>query len=539
MKATFNAYLFNPVFWHVWDALHNPKIRKILVRGGSSAGKTFSICDALSLHQLETVRNVFALRKHRIHVEGTIKQSFETSINRLAGLDGYFDKMDGEIRVATGARTLYSGMDDAEKVKGLESFDIVYANELNQFEANEWDELNRRLRGRPNQKLLADWNPIIKTHWINKEILPETEGWIDLPLSLPYYEENYGAFTKLTEGHAFKRINAAGDTIWINVTYRDNFWIVGHPGNNVPATPGQAIYQDGDPAKPVNYEPGLFVAPDGNLYGFTDKHTLANFEKMKERKPNDYRIYGMGEDGLIRTGGEAWKNYEETIHVRDLQVNLNEAIHISLDNNVVPYVTASFWQIIDDLDKDTKQDIREIRQVHEIDSRSPDNTAFRTALAAGKYLDRIGFKGVIYVYGDPTSNSRSTTDDEGRSFFDKFIGTMERMGFKIINRVQKSSPAVVLSIAFINDIYDGLIKNWRIVINTSCKISREDYSLVKEGPDGKLLKEKVKDPVTLQTYEKYGHFSDAKRYFIIAILYDLFIEYKNRSRTPRIMSVKE
>ncbi len=502
-KSVFNPYLFNPAFWHIWEALHNPKIRKILVRGGSSASKTFSVCDALNLHQLEGVKNVFALRKHRIHVETTIKKSFEASIDRLEGIDRFFNKMDGEIRVETGSITTYSGMDDSEKVKGLESYLIVYVNELNQYEITEWDELNRRLRGKPGQKIVADWNPIIKTHWINQEILNEAEGWTDLPTKIPEYERDYGAFTQLDPQHSFKRINSAGDTIWINTTYRDNFWIVGHPA--------------------------------GDEYGFLDIHTLANFEKMRISKPNDYRIYGLGEDGLVRTGGEAWKDFSEHDHAGKAEIDIKRPLHLSLDKNVVPYVTISAWQIKDLDDKD----YRLIQQVHEIPSRPPDNTAFRAANKTADWLDRISFREVIFVYGDPSASARSTEDDDGRSFFDKYIGTLEKRGFKVIRRVQRSAPQVVLSISFVNDLYAGNIPGWRILISDLCRVSLEDYSQVKEDKDGRLLKEKVKDKVTGQTYEKYGHFSDAKRYFIIAILHDLFLTYKNRSGTPRILSQPE
>jgi phage terminase large subunit len=544
-KAIFNAWLFNPVFWHILEALQNPKIRKILVRGGSSASKTYSFCDALSINQLgDSTGNVFALRKHRIHVETTIKQSFEESIKRLIDIRDRFTLMDGEIRTSSGARTLYAGMDDEEKVKGLASFKFIYVNELNQFLATEWEELQRRLRGRPDQKLLADWNPIQKTHWINDEILSEEEGWIDLPLTLPHYEELYGAITQLTPGYSFKRINAAGDTLWINVTYRDNFWVVGHPANNVPAVTGRVAYRDADPTKPITLEPGMFVASDGNLYGFVDIHSLANFERMKVKKPNDYRIYGMGQDGLMRTGGEAWRQYDEVKHVRDLGgLQMDEVLHLSLDKNVVPYITVGGWQVIPIWEEDEKRELTEIRQVLEVPCIPPDNTAFRAALATGKYLDRIGFKGLLFVWGDPSALARSTEDDEGRSFFDKFIGTMEKLGFRVINKVQKSPPAVALSIDFIDDIYAENVDPYRIVIDSACKVSREDYSLVKQDPKtGKLLKELVPDPLDpdkKRKYQKYGHFSDAKRYFIVGILFDVWLKYKNRSRTPRVLSVPE
>lgn len=541
MRVTFNPFLFNPVFWHIWEALHDPRIRKILVRGGSSASKTFSFCDSINILQLESLVNVFALRKHRVHVDTTIKPSFESSINRLEGLQKYYDPKDGEIRVATGARTVYSGLDDPEKVKGLESFDFVYINELNQFFVDEWDEINRRLRGRPGQKILADWNPILNTHWINEEILNEAEGWTDLPLSLPDYDRDFGAFTALDPEHSFKRINAALDTIWINTTYRDNFWIIGHPANTAKAKAGQIAYKDGNDFKPVELRKGDPVSPDGNVYGFIDKHTLSNFEKMRLKKPNDYRIYGLGQDGIIKTGAEFWKQFDQEKHVKPTppkyqHINPEEPIHLSADKNLRPYVTSSLWQV--------SQTELTISQVAEIKGEPPKNTAFKTAMSIADFLDRIEFKSVLFIYGDPSAQAGSTEDDEGRSFFDKYIGTLEARGYKVINRIQRSAPSIATSASFINDLYEGdlLPEQWKIFIFDCCKTSIEDYSLVKEAPDGSMVKDKVLDPTDpdkKRKIEKYGHFSDAKRYFLVSLLFDLYTKYKQRKRTPRVMSVKE
>jgi hypothetical protein len=45
-----------------------------------------------------------------------------------------------------------------------------------------------------------------------------------------------------------------------------------------------------------------------------------------------------------------------------------------------------------------------------------------------------------------------------------------------------------------------------------------------------MLKEKVKDEKSGITYEPHGHFSDAKRYFIIKILEREFNTYKAKRR---------
>ena len=58
------------------------------------------------------------------------------------------------------------------------------------------------------------------TEWI------DTELWTDMPLDLP---ECPGKYSSLNNEFAFKRINSIGNMVNIKVTYRDNFWVVGHP----------------------------------------------------------------------------------------------------------------------------------------------------------------------------------------------------------------------------------------------------------------------------------------------------------------------
>ena len=78
----------------------------------------------------------------------------------------------------------------------------------------------------------------------------------------------------------------------------------------------------------------------------------------------------------------------------------------------------------------------------------------------------------------------------------------------------KTNPSVAMSGEFINAIYAGVIKTIEIGIDESCKVSVNDYSHVKKDVNGAILKQRIKNKDTGQTYEQYGHFSDTKRYFI-------------------------
>jgi hypothetical protein len=234
-----------------------------------------------------------------------------------------------------------------------------------------------------------------------------------------------------------------------------------------------------------------------------------------------YNAIANGEWGMVRTGFEFWKQFSEQKHVRSIPIE-KTTIHVSLDENVSPYVTISCWQIM--------AQIKEFRQVHEIPCRSPENNAVKAAQKLIRWLNSIDYQDVVFVYGDPSSSKRSTVDPNNSSFYDKFIDTLNSAGFKVTNRVMKSAPEVALSAAFINEIYESNLNGWKIAIHERCFESIEDYLLVKQDAEGKMLKAKIKDEESGVTYEPAGHFSDAKRYFIIRVLASEFASYKARGK---------
>lgn len=260
----------------------------------------------------------------------------------------------------------------------------------------------------------------------------------------------------------------------------------------------------------ANYYHNVFV----NHADYESKlRLIANGDMAK------FNAIANGEWGMVRTGQEFWKHFDETKHVKPVAIE-KTTIHVTLDNNVNPYVTVSIWQVFPGK--------KIIRQVHEIPCESPNNNAPKAAKKFAEWLNNIGFNDVVFVYGDPSARSRSTVDENNSSFFDKFIEILTKTGFKTVNRVSKSAPEVALSAAFINSIYESNLNGWSIEISDKCFRSIEDYVLVAEDADGKMKKRKEKDDETQVTYEPHGHFSDAKRYFIIKLLEAEFVQFKAR-----------
>lgn len=480
MRFVFNPKLFNPLHWHLEPLLYDHSVRFIHIEGGSSAAKTFTICQGIVLYIINTKRNAIVFRRFHVHIENSVYASFKQAIEKLE-LTDYFKFQEDYIEFKpTGAYIVFKGLDNEENIKGIEDFDIVYNNEWNQFLEAHWKQQRKRLRGRPNQKFICDWNPVSAKLWLYENWIDQ-EKWVDLPLEMDCPSK----YSALNPEYAFKRINDRGNMVSIKVTYRDNFWIVGHPSGSG---------------------------------GFVDQATLDDFELDRLRDSAQYRVYANGERGIIRTGGEYWKMFDEGKHVKQITPTAG-SIHVTLDNNVVPYVTVSIWQVFG----------RDIRQVHEIPCRAPDNNAPKAARRFITWLKSHHEKNgvdMLYLYGDPSANARSTVDEDSASFFDKFIQELQKAGVRFTNRVGKKAPEVALRAAFINEIYETGIEGYNIQISDTCRVSIDDYSTVKEAPDGSMLKVKIKDKETGQSYEPNGHFSDAKAYFIVELLKDIWIKWK-------------
>lgn len=499
---------FNPNFHHLRVALKNDDYRFLFLYGGSSSAKSFSISQALVLECIEKGYNTMIFRKTGATIADSIYKTFQESIKALK-LESFFTFQENLIKCFNGSYITFKGLDDPEKIKGLESYQYVFCEEISEFDESDFKQIRKRLRGRKGQKIIAAFNPISEDHWIKKNIF-DKEQLIEVDNHLHWklkdnltgkilkkeYSEIAQKWTnspKLIFNPRTKEYEMhKPDMVIMRSTYLNNFWVVG--------------------------------SPDGT-YGFYDAQVIADFEKDKINDYSYYQVYALGEWGTIKTGGEFFRNFEIGKHVGQYAYEKNYPIHVTIDNNVLPYISIGFWQII-------PGDINKIRQIHEIPAEEPFNTASKASEMAVSYLNDIGHADKVYLYGDVSTKSGNTIDDDKLSFFDKFKAKLDA-SFVVEERMPKSNPSVAMSGEFINAIYSGVIKDIEIGIDESCKVSINDYSRVKKDVNGAILKLRIKNKDTGQTYEQYGHFSDTKRYFIAEAFnkeYTKFSLRRNRNK---------
>lgn len=481
-RLRFDKRWFNPLYFILNEIIKDNDIRTVFVYGGKSSSKTVSISQLLAKEGIKGASSI-AFRKESTLIQTTLKKSFILAIRSMHLSSGY-EQLQFQFRSVSGAEIVLKGLDDPEKAKGVESYKYLYLDELNHFEVEEYEQFELSLRGIEGQKIFASWNPVSENSWVKKQVIDQI------------HFEDTDEYGTLPNPDSFIKISTDGKTVLIRTNYLDNYWIVGSPDK---------------------------------AYGYRDENLIYRYEALKNKNFNSYRVNVIGEWGAIRTGGEFWKQFDETKHVKPISIDPSSTIHISLDENVTPYVTATIWQI--DVGK------KQIKQVHEILAKSPDNNAPKAAKLAAKWLLSINYQNVVFIYGDPSAGKRSTIDENNASFYDKYIEVLRSSGYRIEKRVDRSAPQVALSGAFINDIYENGYGGWSIVISDKCYASIEDYLLVKEDAEGKMQKTKEKDKETNVTFEPQGHISDTKRYFIIRVLKQLFDQYRSRQRTQNPSSL--
>lgn len=496
-----NYKKLNPNGFYLLKYLNDETIRFIILYGGSSSGKSYSVAQSILIQTLQDGENTLVMRKVGASILKTIYEDYKVAAAGL-GISHLFKFQQNTIKcLVNGAKIDFSGLDDPEKIKGISNYKRVQLEEWSEFEHPDFKQLRKRLRGKKGQQIICTFNPISESHWIKKEFI-DKDKWHDVPMTVTIAgKELPEELTKVksVKMNAPRQIlnlrtkqieEQAPNTVIIQSTYLNNFWVVG--------------------------------SPDGT-YGFYDEQCVGDFEYDRIHDPDYYNVYALGEWGVIRTGSEFFGSFNRGKHSGEHKYNPDLPIHISVDNNVLPYISVSYWQA--DFTTGTK-----VWQFHETCAESPNNTVKKASKLVAKYLKSIEYSDKVYLHGDASTKAANSIDDEKRSWMDLFIDTLQKEGFEIEDKVGNKNPSVAMTGEFINAIFDSTVSGIEIYIDESCTVSIEDYMSVQKDANGAILKTKVKNKTTLQTYEEHGHLSDTFRYVVVDLCNEQYTEFSNRRK---------
>lgn len=247
---------------------------------------------------------------------------------------------------------------------------------------------------------------------------------------------------------------------------------------------------------------------------YIDDAYIDQLMQLKELDENLYRVYVLGDFGIVRTGMEWASKFSHAKHVKECHYNPDLPIHVSFDFNSKPFLTC----IVNQIESDDKT---RVRQLKEFCMAHPRNTTEEACEAVLNEFEPYGIAGIFY-YGDSTgrNNQARKTREENFHHYD----VVERVFKPYLNnssdRVMSSNPPLVKSRNFYQKLLAGVL-GIEVEIDPSCTNTINDFETVKEDANGGILKEKAKD-ATGAVYEKVGHTLDAHRYFCISVFYNLF-----------------
>lgn len=496
-----NHKKLNPNAFYLLKYLNDATIRFIILYGGSSSGKSFSVAQAVIIQTLQDGENTLVMRKVGASISKTIYEDYKVAAS-LLGISQYFKFIQNSIKCTyNGAKIDFSGLDDPEKIKGISNYKRVQLEELSEFEFADLKQIRKRLRGKKGQQIIADFNPISETNWIKKDWL-DNEKLHDVPMVVEIGGKVIPAeltkvkSLKMNEGKSMvnpktKEIEEyPPNMVVIQSTYLNNFWVVG--------------------------------SPDGT-YGYYDEQCVMDFEHDRLYDPDYYNVYALGEWGVIKTGNEFLNSFNVGKNSGEYPYIPGLPIHLSVDSNVLPYISVSYWQV--DLSKG-----KDMYQIAETTAESPNNSVRRAAKLVSKKLSELGYDDKIYLHGDASAKAANTIDDNKRSFMDLFIDTLKKDNWIVEDKVGNKNPLVSMTGEFVNAVFEKQLSGLSIKINDSCRASIDDYQSVQKDANGAILKTKVKDSVTKQTYEEHGHLTDTLRYVVHDIMYEEYVQFSNRRK---------
>ena len=209
-----------------------------------------------------------------------------------------------------------------------------------------------------------------------------------------------------------------------------------------------------------------------------------------------------------QTGGEFYSSFNRIKQVCNLKYNPRLMIHISFDQNAVPYNSASIWQVWDN--KGTWY----ADCIDEIALKNPRNS---TEEVCEEFIRRYPKHDAgLFFYGDASGHNRSVMSKDFKHHYQIIAHKLRPYLNNASDRTLFVNPNVAKRRDFINLIFEEKT-NIRIRINEACKYMISDLMYTKQSLDGGKDKHIVTDPETGEKYQKYGHFGDNLEYFIVEL----------------------
>ncbi len=184
------------LFSQIYFKLKRVNTRFTVLYGGASSGKSYAA------HQYELITimkpgkgDTLVMRKHASDLRESCYKLFIQLIAKYNIQHLFRTTYGGDRRsitcLHTGRSIVFKGIDEPEKLKSIVGIQRIVLEEANQFEIEDFLELNRRARGIENIHILLILNPISENHWIKTKICDAGSSYYaDTSLIKTTYKDN-------------------------------------------------------------------------------------------------------------------------------------------------------------------------------------------------------------------------------------------------------------------------------------------------------------------------------------------------------------
>lgn len=169
----------------------------LLSYGGAGSGKSRAAAQKVVMRLL-TEPNA----KHRILVSRKVANTIRHSVYEELKTVIYSFKAQSEFQfnkselsmthLPTGNQIITAGLDDPEKLKSISGITSEWADELTEYEEDDFNQLDLRLRGNTPyyKQFIGTFNPIDENHWIVKRFFGEHADKYDLRIFKTTFRDN-------------------------------------------------------------------------------------------------------------------------------------------------------------------------------------------------------------------------------------------------------------------------------------------------------------------------------------------------------------
>lgn len=174
--------------------LYEDQHRFLVLPGGAGSGKSIFCADKIVHRTLcEEGHKFLCLRKIGDTIEESIFAELSAAIEtRQVSHEFKVNKTKHSfLHVPTGNQILCKGLDDPAKIKSIKGITGMWLEEATEFEENDLDQLNIRIRGEKKNyvQYLLSFNPIDEQHWLKRRFIDKHDA--DSIILVTTYKDNY------------------------------------------------------------------------------------------------------------------------------------------------------------------------------------------------------------------------------------------------------------------------------------------------------------------------------------------------------------